>query len=70
MAVNVFVKNTFVFMDVGVHSSNVDVIVSGRESIGDPLRHTGKVKYSKEDQHQAYCQFHRKANARGNCQIK
>lgn len=54
VAVNMFVKNTLMFVDVGVHNSDSDVVVNGCKPVGDPLRDASEIKYSKENQHKTY----------------
>src|SRR5271156_3768633 len=70
VAVNVLVENTVMFVDMGVHNSHSGVAMNWCKPMGDPLRDAGEIKDSKENQHQAYGQFHGEADARRNRQVK
>ncbi len=49
---------------------NLCVLVSGRESVGDPLRDPGKVEHTQQNQHQADREFHRQPNLYWNYQVE
>ena len=70
MTVEVLVDDTFMFMDVGVHNLHFDVVMTRCKPMSDPLRDAGEIKDSKENQHQAYGQFHSEADARRDCQVE